>query len=216
MSPHPLRSAAVWIDLAVFIVLPLVGLFAWGWDWRPIVLLYWLENITLGGVVFIALVRRARGGEGIATGLPAGFFAMHYGIFTFVHGVFVIVMIGLVPIIADTPAAPFNPLWLVLIWLATTAVQWMLALRADPPPVGGIAKAYGRVIVLHLTVIGAVWLIVAFGLPSIVAVFLVVLHAVVDIVGLVVTSRMASGRYRWEPGRNGTFTLRRIPETPPS
>ena len=138
---------------------------------------------------------------------------MHYGLFTFVHGVFVVVMIALVPIMTDTPAVPFNPLWIVLVWLLTTLVQWFLALRTDPPPVAGIAKAYGRVIVLHLTVIGAVWLIAAFGLPSIVAVFLVVLHAIVDIIGLVVTSRMASGRYRWEPGRNGTWLLRRKPDT---
>jgi len=214
VSPHPLRSAALWLDVAVFIALPLVGLFVWGWDWRPIVLLYWLENITLGGVVFIALVRRARAGEGAAAGMPAAFFLAHYGIFTFVHGVFVIVMIALVPIMTDTPAQPFNPLWIVLVWIVTTLVQWLLALRTDPPPVGGIAKAYGRVIVLHLTVIGAVWLIAAFGLPSIVAVFLVLLHAVIDIIGLVVTSRMASGRYSWKPNGNGTWVLRRDPEPP--
>lgn len=214
MIPARLRTAGLWLDVAVYLVLPLVGLFLWGWDWRPIVLLYWLENITIGGVVFISLVRRARGGDGIQAGFPAAFFLVHYGIFTFVHGVFVIVMISLVPIMTGTPGAPFNPWWLLLAWLVTTLIQWWLALRADPPRVDGIAKAYGRVIVLHLVILGAVWLIAAFGLPSIVAVALVVLHAVIDVVGLVVTSRMSSGRYRWEQTGTGTWSLRRIPDAP--
>ncbi|AYF98058.1 DUF6498-containing protein [Protaetiibacter intestinalis] len=212
MIPAPLRTAGLWLSVAVYLVLPLVGLFAWGWDWRPIVLLYWLENITIGGVVFISLVRRARGGEGVQAGFPAAFFLMHYGLFTFVHGVFVIVGITLIPIMTDTPGAPFNPWWVLLAWLLTTAVQWVLALRVVPPRPGGIGSAYGRVIVLHVVILGAVWLIAAFGLPSTVAVALVVLHAVVDVIELVVGSRMASGRYRWEQTSPGRFALRRIPE----
>lgn len=181
MSPQ--RAGAIALDVALYLVLPLVGLFVWGWDWRPIVLLYWLENITIGGATFISLVRRARDGE--PTGMPAGFFLMHYGMFTFVHGVFVVVMIGLIPVMTGTEAAPFDPLWVVAVWLLATLVQWFLALRAEPPLPSGIGRAYGRVIVLHLTILGAVWLIAAFGLPAIVAVFLVLLHALVDIAGLV-------------------------------
>lgn len=214
MIPARLRTAGLWLDVALYLALPLVGLFVWGWDWRPIVLLYWLENITIGGAVFISLVRRARLGEGVQAGFPAAFFLMHYGIFTFVHGVFVIVLITLVPVMTDTPAAPFNSWWVLVAWLVTTLVQWWLAVRADSPRVDGIAKAYGRVIVLHVVILGAVWLIAAFGLPSIVAVALVVLHAVVDAIGLVVSSRMASGRYRWEQTGRGQWSLRRIP-TPP-
>ncbi|QEO08860.1 DUF6498-containing protein [Protaetiibacter larvae] len=190
MTPH--RSGAIALDVALYLVLPLVGLFVWGWDWRPIVLLYWLENVTIGGVTFITLRRRAAAGEPV--GMPASFFVMHYGIFTFVHGVFVIVLISLIPVITNTPAAPFDPLWVVLAWVLTTLIQWFLALRADPPQPAGVGRAYARVIALHLTILGAVWLIAAFGLPAIVAVFLVVLHAVIDIAGLVLGARLTRTR----------------------
>ena len=207
MSPQ--RAWAVALDAALYLLLPLVGLFAWGWDWRPIVLLYWLENITIGGVTFISLVKRARAGE--PAGMPAAFFFMHYGMFTFVHGVFVIVMIGLVPVITDTPAEPFNPLWVVGTWLLATLIQWFLALRADPPLPAGIGRAYGRVIVLHLTILGAVWLIAAFGLPSIVAVFLVVLHAIVDIGGLVAPAILRRRGLRMTQTAPGTWELEHDP-----
>ena len=77
------RVGAYALDVALYLALPLVGLFVWGWDWRPIVLLYWLENITIGGAVFIGLARRAR--TDAASVFPAGFFLMHYGLFTLVH-----------------------------------------------------------------------------------------------------------------------------------
>ena len=207
MTPH--RGWAVALDIALYLLLPLVGLFVWGWDWRPIVLLYWLENITIGGVTFISLVKRARAGE--PASMPAAFFLMHYGMFTFVHGVFVIVMIGLVPVITDTPAEPFNPLWIVAAWLLATLVQWFLALRADPPMPAGVGRAYGRVVVLHLTILGAVWLIAAFGLPSIVAVFLVVLHAIVDIGGLVAPAILRRRGLRMTQSGPGTWELERDP-----
>ena len=203
MNPH--RGWALALDVVLYLMLPLLGLFAWGWDWRPIVLLYWLENITIGGVTFISLVKRA--GAGGPQGMPAGFFLMHYGLFTFVHGVFVIVMIGLIPVMTDTPVAPFHPLWIVGAWLLATLVQWFLALRADPPLPAGIGRAYGRVIVLHLTVLGAVWLIAAFGLPSIVAVFLVVLHALVDIGGLVAPAILRRRGLRVTQTGPGTWEL---------
>ena len=57
----PPASGSRWLarglDLALYVALPLVGLLVLGWDWRPIVLLYWLENITVGGVTFIGLIR---------------------------------------------------------------------------------------------------------------------------------------------------------------
>jgi len=208
VTPH--RGWTITLDVALYLVLPLVGLFVWGWDWRPIVLLYWLENITIGGVTFFSLVKRARAGD--PGGMPAWFFFIHYGMFTFVHGVFVIVMIGLIPVITDTPAAPFNPLWIVAAWLLATLIQWFLALRADPPPQAGVGRAYGRVVVLHLTILGGVWLIAAFGLPAIVAVFLVVLHAVVDIASLALPA-LAKGRgYRMRQTDPGTWALERDPE----
>jgi len=210
-APSPMRWAGLALDVVLYLALPLVGLLAWGWDWRPVVLLYWLENVTIGGTVFIALVRRARGPEGQG-GFPAMFFLMHYGIFTLVHGLFVIVLIAIAPTLTGTAVTPFDAWWIVPVWLVGALVQWFLALRADPPPSAGVARAYGRVIVLHVVILGAVWLIATFGLPAIVAVALVVLHAVVDVVVLLVGRRFGGGRYRWVRTGGSTWALERVPE----
>ncbi|QNO37299.1 hypothetical protein H4J02_12815 [Protaetiibacter sp. SSC-01] len=205
------RSPLLWIDVALYVVLPLVGLLWWGWDWRPIVLLYWLENVTIGGVTFIRLRRRAKAGTD-GGGFPASFFLMHYGIFTAVHGVFVIVLIAISPVITGVKAAPFNPLWVVLAWIVATLVQWYSALRSDPVPRASVGRAYARVLVLHAIVLGAVWLITALGLPSIVAIALVVLHAIVDVVAIVLGALVGGGRYRFVPTGTSSWALQRVPD----
>ena len=207
-----LRSPLLWLDVALYLVLPLVGLLWLGWDWRPIVLLYWLENVTIGGVTFIALRRRAAAGADGGFGFPATFFLMHYGIFTVVHGVFVMVLIIIAPLITGSEPAPFDPLWLVVAWAVATGLQWYHALRADPPPRASVGRAYGRVLVLHAVVLGAVWLIEALGLPAIVAIALVVLHAIVDVVSIVLGSLLGSGRWQFVPVGERSWALRRVPE----
>ncbi|MFT4028334.1 MAG: DUF6498-containing protein [Protaetiibacter sp.] len=207
MTPH--RVGAIVLDAALYLVLPLVGLFVWGWDWRPIVLLYWLENITIGGLVAIGLIRRrARGERG---GMPWWFFLVHYGIFTFVHGVFVVVMIALVPVMTGTPAAPMPLSWILGLWFVASLVQWVLAIIAEPPPSTGVGRAYARVVVLHLTILGAVWIIAALGLPAVVAAFLVVLHAAVDLAATLLPGTLGRRGYRMRQTGPGEWALEHDP-----
>ncbi|MFM2354201.1 MAG: hypothetical protein RLZZ608_1607 [Actinomycetota bacterium] len=48
------------LTLVAYTALPIVGVVWLGWDWREIVLLYWLENISLGAAMFVTLLRTAR------------------------------------------------------------------------------------------------------------------------------------------------------------
>ena len=48
------------LTLVAYTALPIVGVLWLGWDWREIVLLYWLENISLGAAMFVTLLRTAR------------------------------------------------------------------------------------------------------------------------------------------------------------
>ena len=93
------------------------------------------------------------------------------------------------------------------------------ALRAMADPDGPIGRAYARVMVLHVTVLGAVWLIAAFQLPAIVAVFLVVLHALVDVASTLIGSRVRSGApaggRRWVQTGPGRWQLVRDPLVSP-
>ncbi len=190
------------LTLLAYTALPLVGVLLLGWDWREIVLLYWLENISLGVAMVITMLRSADapGGDDPAVvgnltvnGRPvrgpgagralAGFFALHYGIFTFVHGVFVILLIVGVFVPTPTAQSPFNGVGALIVWIIGGTAQ-VLAARFGPlPEKRGSAlmlSAYPRMIVLHVSVIVGIVLIATFEWPAAAALLLIGLHALVD------------------------------------
>jgi hypothetical protein len=131
-----------------------------------------------------------------------GFFILHYGIFWAVHGVFVFLMplfAGLTNPVVD-PFAPgfgigpmdFGPLpfdGLVLstgLLAASHVVSYFTNyigrgeyLRATPA--GQMMSVYGRVVVLHLTIILGAFVIGAFGTPIAALVLLVGLKTLIDV-----------------------------------
>ena len=76
---------------------PLAGVFFGGWDAGAVVLLYWAENLIVGfyNVIKLALmksddsVRREMGMSAIP------FFCVHYGMFCFAHGLFVLLLVSM-------------------------------------------------------------------------------------------------------------------------
>ena len=66
-------------------LIPLVGVFHFGWDLRGIMLVYWAENVVVG---IWAVIRMLWIGGPAALGI-AIFFCAHYGVFTGVHLLFV-------------------------------------------------------------------------------------------------------------------------------
>ena len=93
------NSKPLWIS-GIFLVLanliPLVGALRFDWNILDIVAVYWAENLILGG--FSALRILTAGGLSLSSFGPRliliGFFLVHYGIFTLVHGVFVFSLLG--------------------------------------------------------------------------------------------------------------------------
>src|SRR5262245_33349344 len=79
-------------------LIPVIGVLFWGWSVFALVFLYWLENVVIGVrtlasmVAHAAVTRTVESAVG-AAGLGA-FFSFHYGMFCFVHGVFVVLMFG--------------------------------------------------------------------------------------------------------------------------
>lgn len=95
------------IFLVIANVFPLIGVLFFGWSLFAIIFLYWFENIVIGLYNIVRMNKATGGGpnkkyEMTVNGQPrmmgkasfSGFFAMHYGIFTFVHGVFVFTLFG--------------------------------------------------------------------------------------------------------------------------
>lgn len=194
----------------IYTLLPLGGVLFAGWDWREVLVLYWLENVALGVAMVVRILRTRRdpGPEAMiindrrvaqtpgSIAFLAGFFALHYGIFTLVHGVFVALIVsGLFFDLPSTNAeSPFDWPGVLIVFAIAGIAQVVIAAVGPLPPQRGTAlmmSAYPRIIVLHVTVLGSIALIAEFGWPAITAVILIALHGIVDAVGLALSARRA-------------------------
>src|SRR5512135_1307407 len=75
---------------------PLFGVLLHQWTVFAVVLLYWGENVVVGGFNVLRMLF-ARPSEPIAQAAKLfliPFFCVHYGMFTFVHGMFVFAIFG--------------------------------------------------------------------------------------------------------------------------
>jgi hypothetical protein len=84
----------------VFLVLanlvPVIGILWMGWEVLPVMVLFWIENIIIGlynvpRILLAAADTEDKLEKKLGT---AGFFTIHYGLFTMVHGIFVFEMFG--------------------------------------------------------------------------------------------------------------------------
>lgn len=146
--------------LIVANLVPLVGVLLFGWDVMTILVLYWIENGIVGlfnvARMALATAGAARNGWGKLSVIP--FFIVHYGIFWVVHGVFVVSL----PLIAGAAGAAQATAGYValgaLALLASHAVSFVTNFvgRGEyrTTTLDGLFIApYGRVVVLHLTVL---------------------------------------------------------------
>ena len=156
-----------------------------------ILILYWLENGVVGGFNVLKILRAEGGGDdqspwarpdgrpahAMARAGVATFFCVHYGIFWSVHGVFVMALpafgaIGGSSDIVDdvNPAA-------ILVALVALVVShgvsfWLNYLGKGEyrtaNPMGQMFAPYGRLVVLHVTIILGAFAVAFLGAPAIV------------------------------------------------
>ncbi len=159
------------------------GVIAWGWPVFPLLLLFWLENVILGllNVLRMLMVDPADLALWGAKLFMVPFFCLHYGMFTAIHGVFVIsffggreyhqMVQGLWTIDSAARAVEDFGLWLPLAALAGShlfSFCWNYILRgeyrlAELSKLMG--RPYARVIVLHLTILVGGWGVMLLGSP---------------------------------------------------
>jgi hypothetical protein len=86
----PLAIFGLAVDL-----LPVFAVLVLGWGAAPLVFLYWLENLVIG-VMTVVRMLTVGAMNGVATVLGAlfmsAFFTVHYGMFCFVHGIFLVAL----------------------------------------------------------------------------------------------------------------------------
>lgn len=136
----------------------LVPIWLGWWDVFAVLGLYWFENVCTGIFQYLRIRDCERAQPTRDDGLAlSAFFAMHYGIFTGVHGILVLVFFGLV--MGGVWQAGTGWGWSALAIAATQYAGYRATWRAreawkHTTPGRLMAEPYARVLVLHLIVIG--------------------------------------------------------------
>lgn len=135
--------------LVVANLVPLAGVLLFGWDARNLLLLYWLENLVVGGYTLLRMLHAG----GLHALFPAAFFTFHYSFFCAGHGIFIMAIAALgagdtdgpdvFPDDSWGPLMPFAMLWQLFAWIAEHA-PGMLAL-----PLFAFVVSHGISTVVH-------------------------------------------------------------------
>ena len=198
----PLKNPGVWRTPSVLVLLlanlvPLAGVVFFGWSVLPVMFLFWLENVVVG--IFNVLKLICVGGCGAQRVIKfflVPFFCFHYGIFTLVHGVSVFALFGAGQFTSQNAFPDFQQLrdfvanqhlgWAMLALVLSHGFSfvWNFILRGEYLATNVavlMAQPYGRVVVLHVAIIGSGFLIVAMGAPTAGLTLLVMLKIVLDV-----------------------------------
>lgn len=171
---------------------------AWGWEVFPLLLLFWMENVVVGALSALKILLAAPGDarQWTAKAFTLPFFCFHYGVFTLLHGVFVLMVFGGkgyevhdplgVPEAALRAGSDYG-LWLAAGVLAAShafSLAWNYLHRGEfrsASPKALMAKPYDRVMVLHLVIIGGGFGALALGSPLWALLLLIGLKTALDL-----------------------------------
>ena len=175
--------------------LPIAGVLLLGWKVFPLVLLYWLENVVVGGfnVGKLLLARPQEPAYSVGKLFIIPFFIFHFGMFTLVHGVFVFALFGAKSLprfdsLAELPAAirAYHLGWGVLALVVSHGLSFYWNYfengeyrRASLPIL--MMQPYARLVVLHLAVLFGGWIVLTLGSPLLALLVLVALKTAADV-----------------------------------
>jgi len=184
-APAGARQERSWLSAGALLaanLVPLYGVLALGWEVFPLVLLFWLENVVIGvlNVARMLCVDPRDAAAWAAKVIMVPFFCFHYGMFTAVHGVFVLSLFGGEGVgkvrglqLLEPAGRAIHAYGLELAVGALAASHLFSFLwnylgggeyrRASVPAL--MAQPYGRVVVLHLGILGGGFAATALGSP---------------------------------------------------
>ncbi|HYD89047.1 MAG TPA: DUF6498-containing protein [Vitreimonas sp.] len=152
-----------------FNLVPVVGVLFWGWSAFALIFLYWLENVVIGGrtLLSMAISGIVGGANFVGVLFFCAFFTLHYGLFCFAHGSFVVGMFAgeaLGSNMLDLPGAAraLFALQPGLSWGLASIVLWqalqltLFVVRGEAAgtnPLALMAAPYPRIVILHLAII---------------------------------------------------------------
>ncbi len=150
-------------------MIPLVGALFFGWNSHVIVFGYWMENIAVGIINFLKIRK-------IETYKPepsfgnsfldktSGFFVIHYGMFTFVHGIFITIFFF--PGLEGLLQSIFMFCSALLSHYGSYRVNFLNKEEYKKTDSSSqLFAPYGRIVALHLTIILGSFALMSAGSP---------------------------------------------------
>ena len=170
-------------------LVPIIGVLFFEWQLFPLILLYWLENVVIG--VFNAFKMLTCSGSElfIQRIFMTLFFSVHYGMFCFGHGTFVVDLFGgdLDSIPAALQIISQNGLQLALVALVIShgfsfLQNFLMRGESKEMSVSEVMfSPYKRIIVLHVFIIFGGMALQAFGVTQTGLVILAIVKIVADL-----------------------------------
>ncbi len=175
---------------------PVFGVLYFHWQVFPILFLFWSENVVIGVINVFKMIFSEPGDKANWAGklFMIPFFSVHYGMFCLVHGVFIIALFGHMsqPGVPSMQTPDFAGVfreyqlgWAFLVLAASHVFSFITnylgAGEFRRTNVGTLLfQPYGRVVVLHLTILVGAFLISKMGTPVVGLLLLVVLKTGLD------------------------------------
>lgn len=173
-------------------LVPLIGVMYYGWSLTLIMFLYWSENIVIG-IYNILKMNRAAGttpSNLTINGKPAEAYSRRklvqsfiwsYGLFTLIHGLFVMALFGL-------PLGQWVNVGLVILALILShgLSYWINFIQGGEygrvSPAAQFNYPYQRIGILHLTIILGAIAAAKFGTPIAFLIIMVMLKTAIDLI----------------------------------
>ena len=190
------------VALVVANLIPLIGVLFFGWSVWNILVIYWLEN-GIVGVINVLKMSVATGDEvtpGVTfmvNGRPATsatkmglipFFIVHYGIFWFVHGIFVLTLPAFFSLMSDDGMTlDLGPVVFAAVGLAIShglSFWWNFLHGGEYRRTTAAAlmfAPYKRLVALHITIIFGAFAVMFTGAPAAAVAVLVAIKTAIDL-----------------------------------
>jgi len=183
--------------LLIVNLLPIFGVFLLDWSVFAVIFLYWLENLITGfyNILRMLIIEPWHILHWIGKLFTVTFFTFHYGMFTAVHGVFVIMLFGRESIGNSAFPSPELVIQLIVrhkLVIAALALFISHGLSFLFNFIGDqeykrtnlkelMSRPYGRVVILHLVVLIGGFLVALLRSPKAGILLLVSLKTLVDL-----------------------------------
>ena len=197
-------GSSIWAVVALVVanLIPLIGVLFFGWSVWNILVIYWLEN-GIVGLINVLKMSVATGDEvtpGVTfmvNGRPATsatkmglipFFIVHYGIFWFVHGIFVLTLPAFFSLMSDDGMTlDLGPVVFAALGLAIShglSFWWNFLHGGEYRRTTAAAlmfAPYKRLVALHITIIFGAFAVMFTGAPAAAVAVLVAIKTAIDL-----------------------------------